>query len=176
MPRLIRLRSDETRFGRSLARASQGLALAACAVLALMMYIVFADVLLRYVFNAPIAGSVEIIYCLMGLLIAMGFGLVTYENGHVRVDIVTAILPARGRAACDVLAHVLSVLTAGLVCWRLAVTAIGQTRDLNETQVLALPVWLVALVMAACSVMLVLTLLLHLFGALSVLAGRRPER
>jgi TRAP-type C4-dicarboxylate transport system permease small subunit len=175
MPKLIRLRPHETRFGRSLAWASQGLALGACVVLALMMYLVFADVLLRYAFTAPIAGSVEIIYCLMGLLIAMGLGLVTYENGHVRVDIITTVLPPKGRAACDALAHFLSVIAAGLICWRLAITAIDQTRDLNETQVLALPVWLVALVMALCSILLVLTLILHLFSALSALASRKPK-
>lgn len=176
MPKLIRLRPHESRFGRSLAWVSQGLALGAGVVLALMMYVVFADVLMRYVFTAPIAGSVEIIYCLMGLLIAMGFGLVTYEKGHVRVDIVTANLPRAGRLVCDVLAHLLSVATASLVCWRLAITAIDQTRDLNETQVLALPVWLIALIMALCSVMLVLTLLLHLFSALSALVGGAQGR
>ncbi len=176
MPKLICLRPHETRFGRLLAWTAQALALGACAVLALMMYVVFADVLLRYVFNAPIAGSVEIIYCLMGLLIAMGFGLVTYEDGHVRVDILTNVLPQRARAACDALAHLLSVIAAGLVCWRLWITALDQAHDLNETQVLALPVWLVALVMALCSVLLILTLLLHFFHAIAVLLGGERAR
>lgn len=171
MSNLIRLRPCETRYGRLLAWTSQALAFGACAVLALMMYVVFSDVLLRYVFTAPIVGSVEIIYCLMGLLIAMGFGLVTYENGHVRVDILTNILSGRVRMVCDALAHLLSLIAAGLVCWRLWITALDQAHDLNETQVLALPVWLVALVMALCSVLLFLTLLLHFFAAIAALLG-----
>lgn len=170
---LLRIPRPETGYGRLLAYASILLAFGACFVLALMMYVIFADVILRYVFTAPIAGSVEIIYCLMGLLVCMGFGLTTLENGHVRVDILTSHLSRRARAVLDVVAHVLSVIAASLVCWRLAVYAIDQTRDLNETQVLALPVWLVALVMAGCSTLLVLALALHL--ARAVLAVVRPS-
>lgn len=166
MMKLIHIEKDETRVGRLLAWTSLYLAIGAGVLLAIMMYVIFADVILRYFFGAPIAGSVEIVYCLMGVLICMGMGLTTYEDGHVRVDLLTSVMSQRLRTLCNVLAHAFSVLAATLVTWRLSIYAIEQTHDLNRTQVLALPVWLVGTVMAVCSVMLVLNLLLHLGRAI----------
>jgi TRAP-type C4-dicarboxylate transport system permease small subunit len=127
-----------------------------------MMYITFFDVVGRFVFNRPITGSVEVIALLMGLLIYMGVGLVTFEGNHIRVDILTQILPTRLRAALDLISHLLSLGIALVICWRLWVLALDQTAEFNETQVLGLPVWAAALVMAACSLMFIAGLLAHL--------------
>ncbi len=151
--------------GRFVGRVSYVLAIGAAIVLALMMYITFIDVTGRFVLNRPITGSVEIILLLMGLLVFLGIGLTTFEEGHIRVDVLTRIMPRRLQALVNIVVHCLSLTIAALMCWQLLVVALDQTRELNETQVLGLPVWIVALVMAACSFTMVAGLLLHLHRA-----------
>ena len=171
MPSLIRTRPHESAFGRFVAFLSAGLAWGAMLSLVVMMTITVVDVVGRYAFNRPLPGSNEYIYCLMGLVVFLGMGLCTYENGHVRVDVVTLLARGRTRAAMDVLAHLLSLGTAAVIVWRLWLTALDHTKHLNVTQVLRLPVWLVELVMAACSTLLLLGLAVHLASALSALFG-----
>lgn len=131
----------------------------------------FVDVVGRYFFNAPIIGSVEIISLMMGLVVFLGLGLATFEDGDIRVDIVTQLLPRKARLLMDVFAHLLSLGIAGLMSWRLTIVALDQTAEMNETQVLALPIWAVALVMAACSTLLVIGLGWHLSRALRAFKG-----
>ncbi len=145
-------------------------------VLALMMYVTFIDVIGRFVFNRPITGSVEIIFLLMGMLVFLGVGLTTFEEGHIRVDVLTRIMPHTIQALVNVIVHVLSLTIAALMCWQLLLVALDQTRELNETQVLGLPVWAAALVMAACSLTMVAGLLFHLHRAgLTLFQRPTPE-
>lgn len=152
-------------------RIASWMAFSGAIVLALMMYITFFDVLGRFVFNRPFTGSVEVIALLMGVLFYLGVGLVTFENSHIRVDVITVMLPTSLRAVFDFISHVLSLGIASLICWRLWVLAIEQTVELNVTQVLELPVWAVALIIAACSLMLVIGLILNLYPAFIKLLG-----
>ncbi len=162
--------------GRFVGRVSYVLAVGAAVVLALMMYITFIDVTGRFVLNRPITGSVEIILLMMGLLVFLGIGLTTFEEGHIRVDVLTRIMPPRLQALVNIVVHALSLTIAALMCWQLWVVALDQTRELNETQVLGLPVWIVALVMAACSFTMVAGLLLHLHRAGLSLFGENNSR
>jgi TRAP-type transport system small permease protein len=52
-----------------------------------MMALTFADVLGRYVFNAPINGAFEIVEFLLALVIFSGLPLVTLDDAHINVSI-----------------------------------------------------------------------------------------
>ena len=56
-------------------------------VLAVMMFFIMTDVLLRYIFNSPILGSYEIVEYMMALLIPFGVVYCAHTKGHVAVDI-----------------------------------------------------------------------------------------
>lgn len=157
--------------GRIAGWLSLWLGLGAALVLALMMYVTFIDVIGRYFFNRPITGSIEIISCLMGMMVFLGMGLTTFEDGHIRADVLTQMLPHRAQAILDAAVHVLSIGTAGLMCWRLLLVALDRTAVMSTTQVLGLPIWAVALVMAVCSSMLVVGLIHRLGRTLAVLTG-----
>ncbi len=152
---------DHTAFKR-LNQISIWMAYGGGVVLAVMMFLTFFDVLGRSIINAPIIGSVEMLTLLMGLLIYLGVARTTFTNGHIRVDVVTQLLPPKIRSALDLAVHVLSFATVVLICWRLWVQALEQTAELNVTQNLGLPVWLIGLMMAACSLMLVVGMLVRL--------------
>lgn len=58
-----------------------------------MLILVVANVLSRYLFNAPITGAFEITESLMVVIIMLGLALTQYHDGHIRVSIVTRHLP-----------------------------------------------------------------------------------
>lgn len=55
----------------------------------------------RYLFNRPFNFSVEFTELSIGLIVYLGVGLTTHENGHVRVDVLTLRLGERVRATVD---------------------------------------------------------------------------
>ncbi len=136
-------------------------------VLAFMMILTFFDVVGRSLFNSPIIGSVEILTLAMGLLIYLGIGQTTIQGSHVRVDVLTRLLPEKVRNSLDVIVHILGLLLSALVFWRLCVLAIEQTLELNTTQNLGLPVWLIAILMSIFSFSLVTGMTVQLYYSIT---------
>ncbi|MEE2999793.1 MAG: TRAP transporter small permease [Pseudomonadota bacterium] len=148
-------------------RISLFMAYLAGIVLAFMMILTFFDVVGRSLFNSPIIGSVEILTLAMGLLIYLGIGQTTIQGSHVRVDVLTRLLPEKVRNSLDVIVHILGLLLSALVFWRLCVLAIEQTFELNTTQNLGLPVWLIAILMSIFSFSLVTGMTVQLYYSIT---------
>ena len=77
-----------------------GRLLQACGVLSavsifIMLVLVVANVIGRYLFNAPITGAFEITESLLVVSIMLGLALTQYYDGHIRVTILTRRMPAR---------------------------------------------------------------------------------
>ena len=72
------------RAGRWLARISLA---CGAVVLAVMLALTCADVVGRYIFNAPVNGKTELTRFLMAGLIAFALPVVTLRNDHITVDI-----------------------------------------------------------------------------------------
>lgn len=66
---------------------TKALGLASALVLLTMMSVTGADVLARYVFNAPIKGAFEMVEVLMVLLVYLAFPLAILANAHVEVEL-----------------------------------------------------------------------------------------
>ena len=56
-------------------------------LLFLMMALTFVDVLGRYLFNAPIYGSAEMIQFLLALTIFSALGIVNADDSHIVVEV-----------------------------------------------------------------------------------------
>jgi TRAP-type transport system small permease protein len=54
-----------------------------------MLVLVVANVIGRYLFNAPITGAFEITESLLVVVIMLGLALTQYHDGHIRVTILT---------------------------------------------------------------------------------------
>ncbi len=151
-------------------RVTMWLARGGAVGLAVIMVLTFCDVIGRYVFNAPIVGTVEVTELLMGMMVYLGVGLTTHGRGHIRVDIVINLLPPRVQALLDVLTLALSIVLISLVCWHLWLKA-GATVEKNDlTQIWEWPVWPAAYVIAAASLLMVTSMLLQLGQAMRDLA------
>ncbi|MCP4294541.1 MAG: TRAP transporter small permease, partial [Proteobacteria bacterium] len=107
----------------------------------------------------------EVTELLMGLIIYMGLGYTTITNGHVRVDVVMMHLSKRVQALLDLFTSVISIIFATLLCWQLWIKAEDTVNTGDVTQLWAIPVAPVAYVMAICSILLVVGLLLQFIQA-----------
>ncbi len=84
-------RPDKDQRHAHLAKAShfvaKALGLVCALVLLSMMFLTGADVLARYVFNAPIKGAFELVEVMMVLLVYLAFPLAILANAHVEVEL-----------------------------------------------------------------------------------------
>ena len=99
-----------------------------------IMLLEFFEVIARYVFNAPTEWSWEVASILSGLMFIMGGAWVLKEEGHVRTDIIYALLNKRWRAAFDLLFFtVIFFAFVGVMIWVGVPKAIHSTRILERT-------------------------------------------
>ncbi|WP_248924348.1 TRAP transporter small permease [Paenibacillus hamazuiensis] len=70
--------------------------------LALMVLLVFANVVLRYIFNAPILWASEITLILFVWMIMFGIGAAARRNLHPKIEAIHWFLPERKRIYMDV--------------------------------------------------------------------------
>jgi len=97
-------------------------AIAAC--LAVMVVMVFGNVVLRYAFNSGIVVSEEVSRWLFLWVTFLGAIVALKERAHLGSDFVLAMLPRRGKQACLVIGHLLMLY----VTWLVFSGALAQTR------------------------------------------------
>ena len=116
--------------------AAMWLARIAAAVIACLALMTFADVFARYVFNSPFSFTIELTEAAMGVIVFFGLALVTHEDGHISVDIVTSRLRARLRAALGLLMQAIALAYLALLVWRLWIRALELYDFGDTTQIL----------------------------------------
>ncbi|WP_290690548.1 MULTISPECIES: TRAP transporter small permease [unclassified Haematobacter] len=126
---------------RRLTRVVRGLTEAlgyvASALVLLLVVHVTADATLRTVFNAPIAGTTEIISLFYMIGIAfLPLGLVERKDAHISVEVLTEMMPARIVHVLLILATILGVVVMAMLCWRTWLEALSQMRR-NSVVVIA---------------------------------------
>ena len=104
-----------------------------------MMLMTTADVILRYLFDRPILGSMEMTELLMVTIAGLSLAWCTLKSGHIRVDIITSMFSKKTNRRIDIVNY---VITAAL-CAFIAPALIGryiEGEKLNvSTYVLKIP-------------------------------------
>lgn len=96
--------------------------------LALMVIMVFSNVVMRYAFNSGITSSEEMSRFLFLWLIFIGAIVAMKENAHLGVDTLVARLPRSGKIACVLLSNALMLWCCYLFfvgSWRQTVVGLG---------------------------------------------------
>jgi TRAP-type C4-dicarboxylate transport system permease small subunit len=83
--------------------------------LAVMVVLVFGNVVLRYAFNTGITVSEEVSRWLFVWLVFLGAIVALKEGGHLGSDMLVSRLPVMGKKICLVLGHVLMLYITWLV-------------------------------------------------------------
>jgi TRAP-type transport system small permease protein len=105
---LPRLASYLARIATPAARVTGGVG---AGVLVLMMFLSAMDVLLRYFFNQPISGAMELTQYMMLIVVVSGLAYCTVDKAHIRVEVLIERCPQKMRT---LLYTVTSLLTLGL--------------------------------------------------------------
>lgn len=105
------------------------------AFLALMVILVFGNVVLRYGFNSGLAVSDELSRWLFVWITFMGAVVAIKEGTHLGTDTLIARLSVRGRKICFVIANLLMLFCCVLMAigtWRLVVMNLATTSPVME--------------------------------------------
>ena len=152
---------------RAIHHLSRTLEYVLAAALALMVVLVFGNVVMRYAFNSGITVSEEVSRWLFIWSTFLGALLALRERAHLGVDMVVARLPAWGRKACMLATHVLMLVILGM----LFSGALAQTR-INSDVTAPTTGWSMGIVHASAVVFAVLAGLILLNDLLRFLTGR----
>jgi TRAP-type C4-dicarboxylate transport system permease small subunit len=96
-----------------------------------MMALVVANIIGRYLFNHPVTGTLEITESLLVIIIFLSLAMTQYDGGHIRVTILTRRLPRRLARAATVFAMIFGAAFftwCAYAAWRFAV----QSWSFNE--------------------------------------------
>jgi TRAP-type transport system small permease protein len=125
--------------GRLGAWAGGVLGTVAAVVLFAMMVLTFVDVMGRKLFTRPVYGAYEITEFLMGALIFCALPLVTAREGHVTIDVLDHLVPARFARGHQVLVGLIASAVLAFVAWRLWVLSESHMRTHEVTMTLHIP-------------------------------------
>ena len=149
--------------------------LAGFATLAIVLMISF-DVLMRYFFNRPQLFVDELASFLEVLVIFGGLAYTFRARGHVRVDLLTTLLPPPARAWLRVATLVLGVAFLAVVMWVTAQSALTAWRYGRVSAVMLYPLWLPMLFIPAGLLLMAVAMLATLGRQLRVALGPRAAR
>jgi TRAP-type C4-dicarboxylate transport system permease small subunit len=164
-----------TRLSRLVDTIDAALLAVGCLMLFLLMLVVVADVSLRYLFNAPLAWSYEVIssYLMPGLFF-LAASHTLKSNAHVCVDILHNYVGRKTRYAFEAISSVLAAPIFGLAA---AVSAQNTWHDLQQGSAsssgMELPTWTISLMLPLGFGLLTLRLVLHAIGYIGTLVSGR---
>ena len=97
---------------------SRAMGMLAVGILGVMMMFTVSDVCLRYFFNRPIYGSLEITVFLMVCVGCLGLGWAATTGVHVKVDLVVSRYPPGVQKVLDIINYICVIGVCVLVGWR----------------------------------------------------------
>lgn len=97
---------------------SYNLCWAARVVLVGIVVLISVSVFLRYGFNKPIAGDVDMVELMMVALVALGLAYTQAEEGHVSVKLLVDRLPLRLQTGIDIFVFLMATGILCLIVWQ----------------------------------------------------------
>ncbi len=158
-----------------LARVENVLILLSAAAMFSIMCIVMLDVVLRYVFAAPLVWSFDLIgLYLVGAVFFFALSDTMQQHGHIALDVFTPLIPFRLRHIAQALGFGASAALLAAITWLEFWQAIDALiADDRIAGVVPFQTWVAHAVLALGMFVLVLRCLYRaIFHALSVISGR----
>lgn len=159
----------------ALARLETGLAALSGLAIGAIMVIVCIDVVMRYVFTAPLGWSYDVVgVYLMVAVFFLALSDALHHHAHIAIDIFQSMIPHRLRHALLGLGYLAASAVLALVAWQawVRLEAAWLAGD-RLGSALAWPTWPSYLLVAAGAAVVTLRTLLRTFGhAASALTGR----
>lgn len=85
--------------------------------IALMLNVVV-DVCLRYFYNSPLPGTIDLLqYAMMPSLVALGLGYAVLRGEHIRINLLTAPTGERTQRIVEIGSMIFTILTTTVLIW-----------------------------------------------------------
>ena len=157
-------------------RASERIGRLLAWAMPLLVLVIAFEVAARYLFAAPTIWAYDsalLLYAWVGML---GGALALKRGAHIRVDLFTSRLSARGRAAMEILTAPLIVFFLGLVIWQVGMAALDawNTGSRRPTE-WAPPLFLFLVTAPLGAALILLQLAAQLARAVETLAGGKSD-
>ncbi len=140
---------DDGGFGKILRYAVTGLAFFGGVCLVAMMMVTVTDVVLRYVFNAPIRGALDLSKMLLLLTVFSAVPYCAHKRGHVAIDLFISGLGNRAGNVVSAIVALPGILILGILSWQSINAASLASLLGSATNLLVIPFapfhWLIAL-------------------------------
>jgi len=104
-----------------------------------MMALTFVDVIMRYLFNSPIVGALELTEFSMATVIFLGLVLLTAQEGHVTVDLLDNFIPDKIKQIQKVIINLINLTIMVVISWQLWIKAIDAAEYGDRTEYLFIP-------------------------------------
>jgi TRAP-type transport system small permease protein len=104
---------------RAIRGVNRGLHYVSGALITLMMLFTVYNILGRWLFGAPLGGTVELTQLSMIGIVYLGFAYAQHNDDHISVDLLYVRFGKRGQAVLDAVAAVISFAVLVLLAWRL---------------------------------------------------------
>lgn len=88
--------------------------------------LIFTDVIMRYFFNSPIRGALEVVGMFMALLTMSALPLVTEERRHITIDLIDGLLHGAVRYTIQLVILIFQMVMIGFISWRIYATAMRE--------------------------------------------------
>jgi TRAP-type C4-dicarboxylate transport system permease small subunit len=108
-------------------------------VLFFMMALTFADVIMRYLFNSPIVGALELTEFSMAIVIFLGLVLLTSQEGHVTVDLIDNFVPDKIKPIQKIVINLINLFVMVIISWQLWLKAETAAEYGDRTEYLFMP-------------------------------------
>jgi TRAP-type C4-dicarboxylate transport system permease small subunit len=119
--------------------------------LAAMAVVTVVDVTGRYLFNAPLPGSYELVGLLLAVTVFAGLPLASLQREHVVVDVLDLVLPPRLVAVQAGSTALCAAAALAALAWQLWVRGERLALDNAATNLLGIPLAPFAFFMAVCT-------------------------
>ncbi len=104
-----------------------------------MMALTFVDVIMRYLFNSPIVGALELTEFSMAIVIFLGLVLLTSQEGHVTVDLIDNFVPDKIKPIQKVIINLINLFVMVVISWQLWLKAEKAAEYGDRTEYLYMP-------------------------------------
>jgi TRAP-type C4-dicarboxylate transport system permease small subunit len=135
-------------------------------ILAMMMFLTFTDVFLRYLFNSPVPGATELIEFMMGIVVTFCVAYTAHKKSHIGVDLLLVHLQERTRKLIGCVTSFLALILFVFICWQTILLISEDYHSNLESAVLYIPVYPFTATVAVGFVILCLVLLAEFLGLL----------
>jgi TRAP-type C4-dicarboxylate transport system permease small subunit len=138
----------------------------AITALALLMFLVAADVIGRYVFNRPIPGGYELLEYLMAIIIPLSIAFCAEKNAHVGVDMVVEKLSLKTRARVEAVTLLVTLVLCAILAWQCTMAISASYASGLESAVLHIPAYPTVVAVAIGMIALTFFIFAHLIACL----------